>query len=195
MIFPVHTDKTFMSHCLLNETYGILKRAIDKHPSARQLQMLHQMVTDTDSPAVSLLYPEANIFPSIFWQGLDRKNLGALTSFFINAQGRQNSLCSTPASPNEHINVRLRDGDLATSHDLNYLHGAFDIKLNNKMNHQSATLVFRRGLEFLAEDKSLFSNAIETPMEFEELDSTRKVKELAALIKKAYLVIFFDVHM
>jgi predicted GIY-YIG superfamily endonuclease len=184
MLFPINSRNSTQSHCLLNETYGLLKRRYNKHASAKNLQLMHQFVTRTASPAVSLLFPESVLFPSIFWYGQDKKNLGAVPCNLLKSEASCMKAKLSTASPLEHTRIRLRDGDIATSHELNYLHWAFDTKLNNKMNHKSASLIFRRGLEHLAEEGSMGTNAIETPMQFEELDSTRKVKELAAMLKK-----------
>lgn len=175
-LLPVHSSNAFASHCLLNDLYGVLKRAKDEHSTARNLQMINQLVTETTSPAVSLLYPEFMMFPSIFWNGEDEKNLGAVPCHLLKTP--VSTLPKrTPASPMEHTKIRLRDGDLPTSHDLKYAHWQFDLKLNNELNQQSAELMFRRGFEFFLEKDSVSVNAAETPMDFGEMDSTRKVKE------------------
>lgn len=77
-LFPVHSAQSFRSHLLLNETYGLLRRPVDRYASTRNLQLISDMVTNTSAPAVSLLFPEMAIFPSMFWNSADQRQLGAV---------------------------------------------------------------------------------------------------------------------
>ena len=83
----------------------------------------------------------------------------------------------------DHLQIRLRDGSLHTSHSLDYIHYAFDIMLNEEMSHNSSELIFKRGFEHLTDQGITGVEKDESAIEYNEFDSSRKVKELAALMK------------
>ena len=59
----------------------------------------------------------------------------------------------------------------------------FDLQLNDKLNHNSSQLVYKRGFEHLVEKGVTGEEVTESNIEFDEQDSSRKVKELAAFMK------------
>jgi hypothetical protein len=92
------------------------------------------------------------------------------------------------ASLSEHHAIRIRDGDVLTSKENGYWHYLFDIMLNGQLNRSSSKMVFKRGVEFLLEQdqhnnhRSQCSGESKLPMD--EAEATRRVKELACLLKK-----------
>ena len=59
----------------------------------------------------------------------------------------------------------------------------FDVKLNTALNHAPSKLVFKRGLEIF-EGKDQSASMEQTRLPMDEAEATRRVKELASLLKK-----------
>ncbi|CAG0902447.1 unnamed protein product [Cyprideis torosa] len=83
-------------------------------------------------------------------------------------------------SKSEHLLVRVKDGDLATSRNWNYLHFAFNCLLNQQLQYNSSRNVVRRGLEFL-NVRSQGRVGAEVGFGFDENDSKNRIYELANL--------------
>ncbi|CAG0901954.1 unnamed protein product [Cyprideis torosa] len=175
--------RSLRSHYLLNNSFGILKRGVPRYASNKTSLLFNQCVRTGKSPAVSLLWTEANLFPTIFFKNYNESIPGALPFHMYDA-GPKKHLPGT-ASLLAHNRVRLYDGDLQTSRSFGYLHFMFDIVANDRLNHQSSELVFRRGFEHLAEKGGIGASPMQTVLEYDEFDSSRKIKELAAMMKKA----------
>ena len=188
-IVPVYdVNRHLSSHFLWNQKYNIMKRSWGDASTIRTNGILTHIVTMTGNACVSLLYPEGQLFPRIFWRAECDAIVGAVPSFMLNAQC---SAFSHVASLAEHEWVRLRDGCLLTSKQNPYWHYLFDLKLNNCLNHATSKLVFKRGLEFLLEGGDGRRNyplsergSRETLLPMDESEATRRVKELASLLKK-----------
>ena len=80
--------------------------------------------------------------------------------------------------------VRGRDGTLATSHLLDYIHWMFDINLNENLNFSSSELLFKRGCKYLIEKGVYGYKMSESRIKYDKFNSSRKVKELAVLMKE-----------
>jgi hypothetical protein len=175
--------RSLRAHYLLNNSFGILKRGVPRYASNKTSLLFNQCVRTGKSPAVSLLWTEANLFPTTFFKNYNESIPGALPFHMYDA-GPKKHLPGT-ASLMAHNRVRLFDGDLPTSHSFDYLHFMFDIQVNESLNHNSSELVFRRGFEHLAEKGGIGASPMQTVLEYDEFDSSRKIKELAAMMKKA----------
>ena len=91
------------------------------------------------------------------------------------------------ASILNHLDIRIRDGDILTSRESGYWHFMFDLKLNMALNRAPSRLVFKRGLEFLDEigpDRPCAERTAGGHLPMDEAESTRRIKELASLLKK-----------
>ena len=88
------------------------------------------------------------------------------------------------ASLKAYTYVRGRDGSLATAHSLKHISWSFDLQLNEKLNHRSSQLVFRHGFEHLVEKVISGIERNESTIEYDDEDSSRKVKELAGFMKE-----------
>nr|XP_039262880.1 uncharacterized protein LOC120338934 isoform X2 [Styela clava] len=191
---PLHTLSTnvptfsanssfFPLHFLLNDTFQVLKRSVLRRKNARSQNLLQHFAGNNDSTTVSLLFPEAQILPTSFWAMKDNSPVGAMhqslfchsTSFRTNRSVR---------SKHDMIRIRIRDHHLPSSQQHSHLHFYFDLKLNDKLNSNSSALVFRRGLEHIAENKSLHCLAQDSPIPYDESDSNVKIRELTALTTK-----------
>ena len=171
------------SHFLWNEGYHV-KRCTAGYSGVRGNALMQHIVDTTNNASVGLLYPEAQLFPRIFWSETSGSIVGAIPSFMLNSAASQ---FRTLASLEEHHSIRLRDGDILTSKQNGYWHYIFDLKLNRAMNSVPSKLIFRRGLEFLhenAEHHAAKEYATELRLPMDEAESSQRIKELASLLKK-----------
>jgi hypothetical protein len=111
--------------------------------------LLEHIFASTGNASVSLLYPEAQLFPRIFWSAPYQSVVGAIPSFMLTNSAPQFRNISSL----EDHSVRMRDGDILTSKQNPYWHYIFDLKLNKAMNSVPSKLIFRRGHEFLQENE------------------------------------------
>nr|XP_039258626.1 uncharacterized protein LOC120335208 [Styela clava] len=194
IVDPLHTVSTnipsfnaasnyFPLHILLNDTFQVLKRSTRRRKNAKTQNLLHHFAGNGDSTAVSLLFPEAQILPTTFWAMKGNSPIGAMhQAHFCNTSSSRTS--RSLRSKDDMIGIRLRDHNLPTSQQHSSLHFYFDLKLNDKLNKNSSALVFRRGLEHIAENKSLHCLVQDSPLPYDESDSNIKIRELTALTTK-----------
>lgn len=176
------------SHFLFNVKYNVMRHSKGSEANVRVNSLLEHIVATTDSPCSSLLYPEGQLFPRIFWAADNDSILGAMPSFMLNCNRSKFPLLASLA---DHTFVRIRDGCLLTARENGYWHYLFDLKLNTALCNASSKMVFKRGLEFLLEqgngDRSAPQSdrsSQETSLPMDESEATRRVKELASLLKK-----------
>jgi hypothetical protein len=145
-VIPIYdVSRRIPGHFLWNTGYGVLRRKFIKHSNVQTNGIFQHIVAMSDNASVSLMYPEAQLFPRIFWCSKNNSVIGAIPSFMLN--------CSSPlvpgfASLKEHHMIRMRDGDILTSRENPYWHYLFDLKLNTQLIRASSRMVFKRGLEF-----------------------------------------------
>jgi len=153
---------------------------------------VEHIVASTDSASVSLLYPEGQLFPRIFWAAKSDSVLGAIPSYMLNSTFSK-SFGFAPLI--DHHYVRLRDGDISTCRESCYWHYMFDVKLNTSLNRCPSKIVFKRGLEVLddrqKDPQHLSFNDSQLPMD--EAQATRRIKELASVIKKGKWTYFLTI--
>jgi hypothetical protein len=179
-MIPVYdVSNSVPSHFIWNHHYNVMRRS-NRHSNIRANAMIEHIVSTSNSACVSLMYPEAQLFPRIFWCEKTGSVLGAIPSFLLNTSSKS---VHGVAPMTEHRDVRIRDGDILTSRENGYWHYLFDLKLNTDLNKASSQLVFKRGLEFLLE-KTCGQSAAECQLPMDEGEATRRVKELASLLKK-----------
>ena len=187
-IIPIYdVNRSVPGHYLWNKGYGVLRRRMHVHANVQANTMMQHIVSITKSACTSLLYPEGQLFPRIFWTSQDSSVVGSIPSFMLNLFFRNTR--HGLASLGEHHSIRMMDSDLLTSKQNAYWHYLFDLTLNQQLNRCSSALIFKRGLEFLLEnedtDKSNSDwHAKESQLPMDEAESTRRVKELACLLKK-----------
>ena len=187
-VIPVYDiNRSIPGHFLWNKGYGVLRRRMHLHANVQANSMLQHIVSVTNNACVSLLFPEAQLFPRIFWYSQDSSIVGSIPSFMLNCFFND---CDHGIAPlNQHHAIRMRDGDILTSKENVYWHYLFDITLNQQLNRCSSKLVLKRGLEFLLENEytSLTDSewhGQQSVLPMNESDSTRRIKELASLLKK-----------
>jgi hypothetical protein len=99
-------------------------------------------------------------------------------------------LVDSLTSLREHCLIRMRDGDLLTSKENGYWHYMFDLLLNSDLNHCPSALILNRGVEILIDGEPMrqvkpFQRVpVESQLPMDDNDATRRIKELASLLKK-----------
>jgi len=170
-------------HFLWNFHYNVIQR-VNRFSDIRTNALMQNIVNMSTSASVSLLYPEGQLFPRIFWSVKRGSVIGSIPSFMLHTSGKP---IGGLASVVEHLNVRNRDGDKLTSREYGYWHYCFDLLLNSSLNRAPSALVFQRGFEFLAE-KSTYSvtgtSSMPANLPMNEHEDTRRVQELSSLLKK-----------
>ena len=171
------------SHFIMNKYFKISNRRIAVNVNSGTSFLIQQLVTSHENPEVSLLYPESMLFPSFFCKNSHYKsNLGCISHYFyqLGHYTSHNGIASV-----ENYNyVRMRDGILATSTSDQFIHFAFDVKMNCKLNNISSEIVFKRGFEHLIQKGITGYQQAESTIEYDEFDSNKKVNELSSLMRE-----------
>ena len=175
-------------HVILNQCGSILCRS-DSHINSYRTQkhFLQRMASTIDKQCVPLLYPEAMMFPSIFWQLHNDSGSfpGALPSSFLASKVSSSGF----ASIKSHINVRLTNQYSSSSSNPSYITFLFDILSNFLLNSVDSRIIIARGLT--CEDGNIgirVKSRKETNLH-DSIDSKQMVKNLCASQK--YLPMHF----
>lgn len=156
---PVHEVQGghLPGHYFINQALGVLKRSgrslkVNNHP------VLANMVSMAADNPVPLLYPEAMLFPRLFWDAVPGVGsiIGALPSFMYVNDGKSATKTSNLLSLSEHLAIRCRDMLLPTSRTPAYQHFAFDVLANTYLKGNSAEWAMCRGLGYIPEVSRLF---------------------------------------
>ena len=188
-VFPdIFKEKTTSTHVpmkvLLNNELNILRRkttplfCINHHK-----HFLQSLVSKTPSTSIPIIYPEAMIFPSIFWkQWEDCSYAGALPSCLLSDDNVNKKLGF--ATLKQHLQCRIMNGSSLTSANQHYASFAFDCLMNDAMNKEhSASILFRRGWETqLQQNDSIPLNGCF--LRLDENEVRLRVKELAAALSE-----------
>ena len=183
-IFSSDASTSSAGHYLLNHHLRVMSRtAVMKKPPISTLKFLQNLCAKQPHGRVSLLYPEAMLFPRIFWCTVNESVVGALPSVLYN-NVVDSIVLKDVASVNDHFIVRLQDETLMTAHDHSYIQFAFDVLLNRDLNRNSAVIACNRGLEAVVRDGARFyPEAEEHILKFDEVDAEREVNRLLAMMR------------
>ena len=190
---PFHNIGSSMpSQYFLNDILHILKRpqqffAHVPHP------ILSSIVSNCNEEPVMGLFPEAMLFPSLFWKydKTVKSFPGALPSFLFFEGGGRRGVQAQFANLKEHLRVRCRDFQLLTSRTPAYLHFIFDILVNKLCEHTTVQYIIQRGLEFVNQIHDPLGSSTETTLSFDEETSSKKKKELSHLMRNCKWQYFF----
>ena len=176
-------------HVIQNHTGTLLTRKHAKLTGTRQQRgFLQRIVATAQGQSIPLLYPEAMLFPSIFWKDAapDQSILGAIPcSLMANDTFlRRHGL----ATIGEHMKNRIKNPSLLTSMDERYLCYAFDSMVNLCVRGKDTRVVLNRGI--MATDDGAGVKVIDEDMRIFDTDSIDQrpvVNQLAAAMgeKKA----------
>ena len=176
---------------LLNNVGSLLARKTSKGSVSANFQyFLQKMVATVPGRSVPLVYPEAMLFPSIFWKDDDSEGslLGAIPCGALahSATLKKAGIADLVAQ----IRSRITNPSLATSTDPRYLCYAFDVIVNLGCRHEDTRVVLHRGIVgtesgiALREDNTSHFNV-------DSVDSRPTVNKLAAAVAEKQATYFF----
>ena len=145
-------DVTINGHVILNQSGSLLTRKNHEIKGSRKQSFFLQKLCATSiGSSVPMIYPEALLFPSIFWKmAPDNCSIaGAIPSPLLSQSTSRFGFESIPL----HVRSRLSSPSATTSTDVNYTSFCYDMLTNLSANYQDTRLVLRRGLT-VGDDKT-----------------------------------------
>jgi len=185
-------------HVLLNMHGSCLQRK--SHPlsaTRRQKQLLEGIVATSAQNSIALIYPEAMLFPPIFWnQHVDGSYEGAIPVTFMNRDEVAKSYGYAPMA--DHLVTRITSPDLLCSTSPEYIFYAFDVINNISSVGADSRLLFRRGHQHIYEHLSVKSQKRLPSKDYQEgivtddaVDSRIWVQNLSAMMKQKAPTFFY----
>jgi hypothetical protein len=181
----VGIDGSVSGHTMLNGAFGMMRRKRHGRNYSKVNKILQNVMALSPSTSVPVVYPEAVLFPTIFWASVDDSVIGALPSFLYSMHSTKK--WKNIASLSDHLQVRLYDLDLLTAHRQDYFHFVFNTILNERLIGVSPYMVAKKGVEVL--DETVVRKQ-EGSMVFEDFDCTNRVQELAAMHREMTWTMF-----
>lgn len=189
----VRNNMASISGCVILNNMGSLLAWRDNklRGSRRQQNFLQRIISTTPGNSVPLVYPEAMLFPSIFWKddgAGDAAILGALPCGLLahDATLRKHGV----ASIQSHVQSRITNTSLATSTDVRYLCFAFDEIVNLGCRHEDVRVLLHRGVVG-ASNGIRVSGIDKSFLDTDSCDSRPTVNKLAAAITEKQATYFF----
>ena len=183
-VLPVSSDScgdstAISSNVVINGFCSLLTRPkTPMHFPKKVWRYLQNFVSNCPFDTVPLTFPEAMLFPSIFYSQQNNSFIGAIPHTLIapkNFTYRFNF-----ADIEQQLRARLRNGSLLTSCDPRVLSFYFDIFLNFKCIQRDVRFVMNRGLTDINDHHM---SPHEPRLKMDEQDSRRLVNELAAAFR------------
>ena len=147
----VMKDMSINGHVIMNQCGCLLTRKKYLiNGSNKQKFFIQKICATSVGSSVPLMYPEAMIFPSIFWKSAkDNCSIaGAIPAPLLSESIGKFGFSSIP----DHVRCRLTNPSLTTSSDHHYISFCYDKLTNLAANHQDTRIIIRRGLT--ADDKT-----------------------------------------
>lgn len=171
---------------LLNNLYQVMTRQRRGRGCPLNLQRLLQSVFSSDPHgAVSTLFFEAQLFPTIFPFEENGSVVGAMPqSMFVHPNLHKNS--RGIGSLIQHMRIRMKDYAILTSSDPDYITFAFDVVMNYMANFNVIPLAIKKGPEFLRRGSDYDGIEIkhyDGRMQFDVMESRGPVNELSAFVR------------
>ena len=181
---------TVPGHVILNNCGSCLIRRNRQLKGTRYQQaFLQQIVSTTKGHAVPLVYPEAMLFPSIFWRDTaDGSLVGALPAAVMASKSECRMFGI--ASMQEHIQSRLSNPSLRCSSDPRYVFYAYDCVANISLRGEDTRIILSRGF---VESQGTGGLKANRSREFntDAVDSRPVVNRLAAAMGERNFTYFF----
>ena len=181
----------FGLHVLLNEHGTLLvRRNATLTPSRAAKGFLERIVATSDGSSIPLLYPEAMLFPSIFWnQKQDGSYDGAIPIGLWKSASDANSFGF--AGIEDHMRCRLKNPSLQCSTDPRYIYFAFDSVNNVMARGMDNRVVLKRGFEHMLGPMKIRGESNDSLLSSDLVDSRRNVQKLAAMVRDSEPTYFF----
>lgn len=166
-------------HVILNQCGSLLVRRNHNIASYKgQQHFLQKIASCLEGDSIPLLFPEAMMFPSIFWKMHSSSSsfLGALPSSLLAHAKSWKGF----ASLKDHIQTRLTIPFTSTSTNPTYVSFMFDSLSNLLMNMEDSRIIINRGLTFDGSDIGLKVKSRSDTCMHDSIDSKQVVKNLCA---------------
>ena len=173
----------FGLHVLLNEHGSLLVRKSNHlKPSRVANGFLERIVATSKNQSVPLLYPEAMLFPSIFWKQREEGSYdGAIPIRLWTHEGRGNALGY--ADIGKHMRCRINNTSLLCSTDPRYIYFAF-YSVNNLMASRAVNrLVLKQRFEHMLGPGKIHGESNDSHFCSDMIDSRKNVNKLAAFMR------------
>ena len=176
-------------HVILNQCGSVLSRR--EHTisgSRRQKYFLQRLASSIYGKSMPLIYPEAALFPSIFWKMLTECGsvVGAiLSSLLLSSESRYGF-----ESINKHIQSHLTYPGVATSSDPRYITFSYDTAANIAMNKSDSRTILNRGLVESTNNVGLRVQGKDDTKLHDTIDSKKCVRNLCASQKNHQMDFF-----
>ena len=177
-------------HVILNQVGALLNRR--KHllkSFSTQKKFLQQIASNCNDESIPLIYPEAMLFPSIFYKMIDDGSLlGAIPSSLLSDAGPQHGI----AYVRDHITNRILLPSSTSSTDPRYVSYIYDMAVNFTICNLDTRLILNRGLDVRkgAKNSNLSNNNNNGSLLTDSIDSKQNVKNLCASQKYHLMHLF-----
>ena len=166
-------------HVILNQCGSLLSRKDSHlHGYRTQKHFLQRIASTVDNECVPLLYPEAMLFPSIFWSLCSKYGSypGAIPASLLVRSASTEGF----ASMSNHVRTRLTSLFSTCSTNPTYISFQYDILSNLLLNTVDSRLIIARGLTCSDSDVGIrVKDSGETRLH-DSIDSKQMVKNLCA---------------
>jgi hypothetical protein len=196
--FPVHAETdhhTIGMHVIFNKHGHVLVRKNRKLLQNRaQQHFIQGLVATRANTTIPLVFPDAMIFPSIFWNScLDGSMIGSIPSALL--LDDRTMRCLGVASLHDHYQSRIMDTSLLTSTDYRYLYHALDGILNLQNRGQDTRIVFSRRMGALENERGgarcIGGEPEQHVFDSDSVDSRPVVNKLAAAMGEEMPTLFY----
>jgi hypothetical protein len=140
-------DRSFIPlHAVLNNCGTLLVRKQSKlSGTLRQQHFLHKIAAVSPGQSLPLLYPEAMLFPSIFYKGMeDGSVLGAIPCAYMTRSTilKKQGIADIP----DQMRSRITNTSTMQSTDPRYITYAFDCVMNLNLRQQDSRILLSRAI-------------------------------------------------
>ena len=166
-----HVVLNFVGSLLTRKRHALKSSSLHKY-------FLQRLVSTSIGKSVSLLYPEAMLFPSIFWSMKEKSLVGAIPASLLSDNTKSHGFASLP----QHVRSRLTSSGFQTSTNNRYTAWSYDLLTNLATNNHDTRMVVNKGLTASNDESgglSLRGGNKESPL-LDSIDSKQMIKNLMA---------------
>ena len=168
-------------HVLMNQCGSLLTRKNHEIRGSSKHRFFLQRISATSiGTSIPLLYPEAMIFPSIFWKSIDSNGsiAGALPASLLSENITQYGFESIP----QHVRSRLTSFSSTTATDPRYASFSYDSLINLACTHSDTRIAVHRGLATDESGELRLRGRSDTALQ-SSIDGRQMVKNLCSACK------------
>lgn len=180
-------------HVIMNQCGSLLasRKNCTMKPSSVQQNFIHRICSTSFGRSIPLLYPEATLFPSVFYKSsTDGAILGAIPATILSEDITHFGF----ATLKDHIVTRLTTMSSLTSTNPRYIAHSYDCLVNLAANHCDTRVILNRGM--IVDEKSKHGLGLRGKNDnklIESMDSKQIVRNLCAsmsYLPKDYFLTF-----